>query len=302
MAKNEGSPLMLPHERRTVSFSSGSNQNNGSKRRIRMTSAGQLDQYRKPKPVQQEAPSEISMAPLNTQSHHYKSVVKPQQAKRQSEREEHDIYAEMEMRLIRSVQITETLASVVNERIHLAIQAQQLRIPIIGFMRSTRHGVEIVYDFSLLLKKYEIQCLNNPVHITEAQLSLDLFHAQKEYSTIVSILIHLQNYTPRLTYIISRQTLAYSERPPELFPLEQQGPPPQSENPEINTQLTPYQNNTPELGFVDRLLLNYMKMTETAYYYMIFIDLALSPYTTIHGNVDLNHTAMPRSETQPSRK
>ncbi len=217
---------------------------------------------------------------LNQQSHHVRTQKNKTGTASYFRRDEYSI---LEERLIRSIQITEALESMVDRNITIAYQKQTLRVPIIAF---TKIGskVNFVDDFKRLNDEYDILVTKNASVINKKQLSLDLFHNDEQYRTVVSVLLYLESLNPPLTYVISRTPFEFTPKVPDLFIDDDSNAVITTVTTSTTTTTTiktrhknqSMSSNTPMPSFVERLYLNCVRITEPGFYYHIYVDLSLT--------------------------
>ena len=251
------------------------------KRRVRPQPAERIKQAQKKEVMRQIKIVDASQ--LNTQSHH----VRTQKNKQKTSYFPKDDYSILEETLIASIQIDEALENEVNQAITIAYQRQSLRVPMIAFMRCA-NDIKFIKDFSQLSIEYDIEHTKNPSTISKKQLSLDLLHHEKEYKTIVSVILYLESLNPPLTYIISRYPVSLTPKVPELFIDDdiQTVTTTVTTSTTITTTTTRSSGNnnkvvkqgiiTPVPSFMERLYMNCVRVTLAGYYYLIYVDLSLT--------------------------
>lgn len=230
---------------------------------------------------------------LNPSSHHVRTT----KAKKTSSQFARDEFNVLEERLISSIQINEALENEINRSIAIAYQRQSLRVPIIAFMKLGTE-VRFIRDFARLVREeYDVVHTKNPGIISKEQLSLDLLHNEKEYRTIVSVILYMESLRPPLAYIISRYPVTFTPRVPDLFIDEEEGSgsvvtttvttsatttTTTTTTRRPTTSLSPSDNNslilstpTPIPSFMERLYLNCTRVSQPGYYYLIYVDLSL---------------------------
>jgi hypothetical protein len=277
-------------------------------------------------PQQQQPQQPPQQPPLNPESHHVRTTnqkqksigKKPQQQQQQWDEEDSDEqhrpveFAVLERRLIESIEIEESLKLCVNGRIADAISLGLLRVPILAFMITHSDGCQFVTDFRLLCRRYEVELLGLPESLSIKNLSVDMFHYEKEFTRIVSLLVYLTDLRPAKKFVISRQPIAITPHALEIWPedetggtqsLQQQQQQQQQMTMTITTTTTTTMtasrhsdnssnvmtmsrsntgdmtipNQTPLSAF-ERFFLNCMRMRQTGHYYMIYVDLGLTLY------------------------
>mgnify|MGYP000509361339 CR=1 FL=1 len=160
-----------------------------------------------------EIPPQQPHQHLNPSSHHVRTT----EAKKTSSQFARDEFNVLEERLISSIQINEALENDINRNIAIAYQRQSLRVPIIAFMKLGTE-VRFIRDFARLVREeYDVVHTKNPGIISKEQLSLDLLHNEKEYRTIISVILYMESLRPPLAYIISRYPVTFTPRVPDLF-------------------------------------------------------------------------------------
>lgn len=241
----------------------------------------------------------------------------------------------LEKQLIDSIRLDEEMKLTINRRIATAIEKRILHVPVLAFVLVTNsERCYFVEDFNTqLAAKYEVELLAPPTPLNKEHLSLDLFHYEEDYRRVISIVIYLKSLNPPMRCVASRQPIALTPHPLELFPEEPgiQAPPslPKSDdqssagttlttaitttttsNGETNTTTTTTRITHNGGGGVlesprmvipmvqssafDRLVYNVLRVRQTGYYYMFYVDLPLSigtatkssktPSTTTNNN------------------
>ena len=127
-----------------------------------------------------------------------------------------DDWSRGEAEVLRSTRITESMKNLVNARIRAAFEAGRTRVPLIAF-RILEGEVDFVGSFDEMSDIYEIEYLGQPKSIKRSQLSADLFDHEKAYKTIISVPLYLDGLKPPLAHIITKQRLALTPKPYELF-------------------------------------------------------------------------------------
>ena len=208
------------------------------------------------------------------------------------------LYSELEAQLMKSIDIEEHLRLNITRRIMAAYKLKQFHVPVMAFLVS-HEGVEFIEDFKLLTTHYELEYMKEAREISEKQLSLDLTNYQKEYGSIVSVILYLKHMQPPLAYVISKQRISLIPRPYDLFIPD--GGTGESETTTTTTVITTTittttaKKNVTSLGsdnlkantstaiatlppptFIERLYLNYTRETVVGHYYLIYIDLPLT--------------------------
>lgn len=223
---------------------------------------------------------------LNIHSHHVRTTPKKKASPFAYREDEYNL---LEESLISSIQITEALENDVNRQITIAYQKQQLRVPIIAFMRCGS-DFEFVQEFERLSNVYDIVHTKNPTEISKKQLSLDLLHHEPGYKTIVSVILYLESLNPPLSYVISRYPVTFTPKVPDLFVDD-------DDSSIVTTTITTSTTTTttttrhtgnnvknqslivtpmPAPSFIERLYLNCVRIAKPGYYYHIYIDLSLT--------------------------
>lgn len=214
-------------------------------------------------------------------------------------------YRSMEQRLMESLKIAEPMALGINARILSAFRANLLRVPIMAFMTTRAGGVQFVQDFKRLTARHEIELLGKPVPISKKHLSVDLFNYEVEFGRVLGVALYPASLDPPLTTIIMRQAIGLTPKVPDIFPLitlddeashhhhhHHHQDTQTTQKTTINTtttttttvvtQISSSNTNTgqstsyDELGFFDRIYLNYTRVREIGEYYVIYVDLGLS--------------------------
>lgn len=250
---------------------------------------------------QQDPRRRIRVIEVNPESHHIRTSSVNSTNKRTNTNKNcssasfaRDEYNLLEERLIASIQINEALENEINHNIAIAYQRQTLRVPMIAFMR---FGTEVrfVRDFAKLCREeYDIVHTKNPTMISKKQLSLDMLHHENEYRTIVSVILYLESLNPPLTYVIARYPVTYTPKVPDLF-IDEDDDQETIVTTTVTTSATSTtttttkranhnSNNdkmivstpTPVPSFIERLYMNYARVTQSGYYYLIYVDLSLT--------------------------
>ena len=264
---------------------------------------------------QQQQHTQKTKPALNPESHHVRTVSqttttttkkkKTNQSGRcddDDDDDEDDRIADfntLERRLIESIQIEESLQLDVNKRIADAIEVGVLHVPVMAFMITHTGGCQFVQDFRLLCTKYEVELLGMPASLNAKNLSLDMLHYESEYRRVVSLLLYLQTMRPTKTCICSRQPIAITPHPLEIFPGDESDATALTTTAITTTTTTASRTTTTTrvihnnngggdsntamvipnhttMSALERFMLNCMRMRQTGHYYMIYVDLALS--------------------------
>ena len=225
---------------------------------------------------------------LNPQSHHVRTTsstptpIKSGQKKKKKASYLVDEYSRLEQQLISSIQITEQLRNHVNTNIAIAYKKQLLRVPMIGLLR---YGKEIRFVSDMMqisTQEYELVYTKDPKTISKKQLSLDLFHHEREYRTIISVILYLKSLQPPLSYVIARYPITVTPKVPDLFSEDGENKTMTTTVTTVTTTRTTTTTQTTTNGvvtppsFIERLYLNCTRVTEPGFYYLVYVDLSLT--------------------------
>lgn len=195
-----------------------------------------------------------------------------------------DEYARLEQQLLKSILINERLRDEVNTNITIAYQKQLLRVPMIGLLRYGKEARFVTDMSQLTSKEYDLEYTKDPSTISKKQLSLDLFHHEREYRTIISVILYLENLKPPLAYVIARYPILVSPKVPDLF-IEDDATTTTTTTTVTTTRTTTTtqttrKNNplaiTSQPSFMERLYLNCTRVSEAGFYYLVYADLSLT--------------------------
>ncbi len=284
--------------------------------------------------------------PLNPQSHHVRTSTQQQhqqdrkKSTRQAPDEDEDSAEEelerslrklhgfgdmgyLEKRLVDSIRLDEEMKLTINRRIATAIEKRVLHVPVLAFVLvANSERCYFVEDFNTqLAAKYEVELLAPPMPLSKEHFSLDLFHYPEDYRRAISIVIYLKSLNPPMRCVASRQPIALTPHPLQLFPdepgvLQQPSSTPTTHeqsaaadgggtlttaitttttsNGDTNTKTTTTRITHNGIGgggglesprmvipmvqssAFDRLVYNVLRVRQTGYYYMIYVDLPLS--------------------------
>lgn len=217
-----------------------------------------------------------------------------------------DDMAYLEKRLVESIQLDERMSITVNKRITDALEQGLMRVPVTAFILiSNGGGCQFIDDFrTQLCTKYEVELPGKPVSLKQADLSLDMYHYDAEYRRVIAIILYLESLKLRMKCVISRQAIAITPHALEIFPPD---PPIEGNNDNTGTTTaittTTHSNSdttttttriihnnsnnnvVPDSRMVipviqtsafDRFMYNCMRLRQTGFYYMLYVDLPLS--------------------------
>lgn len=254
----------------------------------------QLRVEKTPKRIPRQPLERIQQAQSRAvKEHHVKITTIPITTKKVRKKKVVDDDYQLEEKFARSIQINETLTNVVNTRVMTAYKHQIVRPPIIAFMRSPE-GINFINDFGKINAIYDIEYLKQPVVVSKEQLSVDLYHFDKEYSTIIGVILYLEEQDPPLVYVISRYKIAFTPKPYNLFEEEEVTDPltittvktTTTVSTTTTTTISSVSNtkplditdtlNPPPISFIERFVHNCIRTRQTGYYYLIYVDLSLT--------------------------
>jgi hypothetical protein len=185
----------------------------------------------------------------------------------------HYSLSQLQQMFFASLQITEPVKRIVNEKLIKGTRQLQSRIAVWEFYR-TSFGVCNVSSYQDMVSKYAyVNTLNEPKEISENQLSIDLLKHEEQFKLISSILNHLKSLQKRPKYMISKQELLIGLKSITQITLPLS---PTSSNLIKNTE---EEEEGEETGLFDEFLdcmseISPIKVTLNAHYYQIIVDYA----------------------------
>jgi hypothetical protein len=183
--------------------------------------------------------------------------------------------------ITRSLQITEEMKMYINNRLIAGMNnTHNLRIHLLAFVRTECH-VFNVFNYEQFATRYEYVIHKNELkEITEKQLSIDLLNFERQYQFVSQVFKYLGTLEVPLKYIIAKQAIEIglkSVYQDELMVNEYD-----------NKRNDIHNNNKSSSSDIDNNGLFFhaidyvsefspIKMKRLGYYYIIIIDLALTP-------------------------